>query len=149
MAKKYQIKAIKTEYNGVIYRSQLEARYAVFFDLAGWGHQYEPFRLAGWIPDFLIRINPESKPMLVEVKPDKQYFQIRKYTSVIDFETYRLALLTAVPQKFSKIYLNRLESINFSHTFADEKYNELWHTAGIETQFLKKIIKPNDRYNHP
>ena len=146
---KYKIKAIKTEYNGVIYRSQLEARYAIFFDLAGWKHQYEPFRLAGWIPDFLIRIQPDSKPILAEVKPSKQYFQMRKYTSAINFEIYRLALLTAVPQKFSKIYLNRLESISFCHTFADEKYNEFWHTAGIEAQYLKKIITPNDRYNRP
>jgi hypothetical protein len=149
MAKKYEIKAIKTGYNGVVYRSQLEARYAVFFDLAGWEYQYEPFRLTGWIPDFLIQMNPDSKQILAEVKPKKDYFQMVKYMSTIDFNRYRLALLTAVPQNFSRIYFNRLESMDFSHTFADEKYNELWHTAGIETQYLKKIITPNDRYNHP
>lgn len=55
-----------TIYRGVRYRSRLEARWAAFFDLLGWRHQYEPFDLKGWIPDFLIRGHNE---VLVEVKP--------------------------------------------------------------------------------
>ena len=34
--------AIKTEYGGVTYRSQTEARWAVFFDTLGVEFQYEP-----------------------------------------------------------------------------------------------------------
>ncbi len=45
---------IPTVYNGVQFRSRLEARWACFFDLCGWHWQYELADLAGWIPDFLI-----------------------------------------------------------------------------------------------
>jgi len=46
------------------HRSRLEARYSRFFDLMRWKHEYEPFDLGGWIPDFII-----GKRLLVEVKP--------------------------------------------------------------------------------
>jgi hypothetical protein len=60
------IASIPTLYEGVQYRSRLEAKWAAFFDLLGWTHQYEPFDLDGWIPDFLL---PGRCPVLVEVKP--------------------------------------------------------------------------------
>lgn len=50
----YTISAIPTEYNLVQYRSRLEARYARFFDLIKWKHEYEPIELPGCIPDFRI-----------------------------------------------------------------------------------------------
>lgn len=70
----YNIKAIPTTYNGVRFRSRLEARWAAFFDLARVKWQYEPFDLDGWAPDFLIAApvrefdQPEIN-VLVEVKP--------------------------------------------------------------------------------
>lgn len=60
------IPAIPTLYNGVQFRSRLEARWASFFDACGWPWQYEPLDLNGWIPDFLLG---DHKPVLVEVKP--------------------------------------------------------------------------------
>ena len=36
-----EIKAIETEYRGCLFRSRLEARWAVFFDAIGWTWQYE------------------------------------------------------------------------------------------------------------
>ncbi|NSZ73230.1 hypothetical protein G6L74_05620 [Agrobacterium tumefaciens] len=62
----YDIAAIPTRYNSVQFRSRLEARWAAFFDLAGWTWDYEPFDLEGWTPDFLIK---GKVPALVEVKP--------------------------------------------------------------------------------
>jgi hypothetical protein len=59
-------KGVATVYNGVQYRSRLEAKWACFFDLLGWPHEYEPFDLDGYIPDFAIMF---KKPLLVEVKP--------------------------------------------------------------------------------
>ncbi len=58
-------KAIPTLYRGVQFRSRLEAKWAAFFDAMGWPWQYEPFDLAGWIPDFLIgdRLVAEVKPV--------------------------------------------------------------------------------------
>lgn len=62
----YGIKAIPTNYAGVMFRSRLEAKWAAFFDLCGWPWEYEPFDLDGWTPDFLLK---GSKYALVEVKP--------------------------------------------------------------------------------
>lgn len=59
---------IPTVYEGVRFRSRLEARWAAFFDLVGWEWEYEPFDLEGYIPDFLLPFT--QAPMLVEIKPD-------------------------------------------------------------------------------
>src|ERR1700754_2375108 len=59
--------AIPTVYNGIQFRSRLEARWAAFFDLCDWKWQYEPFDLPGWIPDFLVQTSDGLK--LFEVKP--------------------------------------------------------------------------------
>lgn len=58
---------IATKYEGITYRSRLEARWAVFFDLAGWQWEYEPIDGNGYIPDFVVM---GARPMVVEVKPD-------------------------------------------------------------------------------
>lgn len=63
------IKAIETEYNGYLFRSRLEARWAVFFDALGIEYHYEPegFNLSGirYLPDFFL---PQVN-MWAEVKP--------------------------------------------------------------------------------
>jgi hypothetical protein len=68
----YQIAAIPTMFRGRQYRSRLEARWAAFFDIAGWAAEYEPFDIGGWSPDFLLRNAGGchwSTDVLVEVKP--------------------------------------------------------------------------------
>lgn len=64
---RYDIESIPTVYNGVRYRSRLEAKWAAFFTLAEWRFEYEPFDLPGWSPDFLLI--GKNKNVLVEVKP--------------------------------------------------------------------------------
>ncbi|MFN3582911.1 hypothetical protein [Phenylobacterium sp.] len=59
--------SIPTKYAGVQFRSRLEARWAAFFDLAGWSWEYEPSDYAGWTPDFAL-LGAKSVT-LVEVKP--------------------------------------------------------------------------------
>jgi hypothetical protein len=61
----YSIAAIPTEYRGRTYRSRLEARWAAFFDRLGFAHEYEPFDLGAWSPDFLLT----DIYTLVEIKP--------------------------------------------------------------------------------
>lgn len=61
--KKYS--GIQTVYRGIEFRSRTEARYAAWFDQCGWRWEYEPFDLAGWIPDF--SLGPRG--VLVEIKP--------------------------------------------------------------------------------
>jgi hypothetical protein len=70
--------SIPTTYNGIRFRSRLEAKWAYIFDRLGWEWDYEPFDLNGWIPDFVIskcgslrkQIPYDSvKPLVVEIKP--------------------------------------------------------------------------------
>lgn len=55
-----RIKPIQTEYGGYLFRSRLEARWAVFFDACGVAWEYEPegYDLGNgihYLPDFLLR----------------------------------------------------------------------------------------------
>jgi len=61
--------AIPTRYNGVQFRSRLEARWAAMFDLLQWKWEYEPIDLDGYIPDFLVTFHDQLSSFLVEVKP--------------------------------------------------------------------------------
>lgn len=62
--------SIPTKYEGVQFRSRLEARWAAFFDLLGWKWEYEPIDLAGYIPDFVITKSLHYVDRrIVEVKP--------------------------------------------------------------------------------
>src|SRR5689334_17079301 len=56
-----------TLYKDIMFRSRLEARWAAFFDIAGWRWAYEPFDLEGWTPDF--QLKGAANDVLVEVKP--------------------------------------------------------------------------------
>ncbi len=60
-----------TEYGGVTFRSQLEARWAAYFDRQGISWEYEPARFSGWIPDF--RIVLSDLEAYAEVKPVSEF----------------------------------------------------------------------------
>lgn len=64
----YQIEAKPTIYAGVRFRSQLEATWAAFFDVAGMPWEYEPVTLPGWVPDFRLfgRFLCEVKPITMD-----------------------------------------------------------------------------------
>ena len=63
----YTITAHPTVYNGRQYRSRLEAKWGVFFEMCGWRAEYEPYDMGLWSPDFLIQTH--GADILVEVKP--------------------------------------------------------------------------------
>lgn len=70
------IKPIETYYNGYRFRSRLEARWAVFFDVMGIKYEYEPegYKLSDgtmYLPDFYL---PDSK----------QYFEVKGVMSEKD-----------------------------------------------------------------
>ena len=51
-------------------RSRLEARWAAFFDLAGWSWKYEPIEFARWEPDFAVAGMPQwGGEYFAEIKP--------------------------------------------------------------------------------
>lgn len=69
------MRGIPTTYAGINFRSRAEARWAAFFDQAGWPWQYEPLdicvtlegeSLIRYIPDFMLDF--PAGPILVEVK---------------------------------------------------------------------------------
>ena len=60
--------AFETRWNGRTYRSQLEARWAAFFEEMGWCAEYEPGNAGLWLPDFVIRTE-HQRELYVEVKP--------------------------------------------------------------------------------
>jgi hypothetical protein len=61
-----KVKAYRTIYGGVVFRSRLEATWAAFFDIEGLPWAYEPIDLDGWVPDFALWL---KRPIYVEVKP--------------------------------------------------------------------------------
>ena len=68
------VSAIATKFNGIEYRSRLEARWAAFMHNIGWEHTYEPFDGNGYIPDFIVH---GSASLFIEVKPavDQREFE--------------------------------------------------------------------------
>ena len=62
---------IITEYGGVTFRSQLEARWAAYFDRQGIAWEYEPARFDGWTPDF--RLVMDGVEAYAEVKPVSEF----------------------------------------------------------------------------
>ncbi len=57
-------------------RSRAEARAAAFFDEFSWVWEYEPFDLAGYIPDFVLHF--QTAPVLIEVKGSTEDIEIAK-----------------------------------------------------------------------
>lgn len=72
--------AIPTYFDGIEYRSRLEARWAALFTELGWEHIYEPFDGDGYIPDFVIQ---GDDPLLVEVKPALQALDYQAHPAKI------------------------------------------------------------------
>jgi hypothetical protein len=74
-----------TFYNGVLFRTRLEARWACFFDLAAWKWDYEPIDLVGWTPTFRVEFPCShtecagSHVLLVDVKP---FYHLSEFTGL-------------------------------------------------------------------
>ena len=60
-----------TEYGGTTFRSQLEARWAAWFDRRGIAWKYEPVQFDGWTPDF--RLALDGVETYAEVKPVAEF----------------------------------------------------------------------------
>ena len=60
-----------TEYGGTTFRSQLEARWAAYFDRHGIAWEYEPARFDGWTPDFRLVLHGDD--VYAEVKPVSEF----------------------------------------------------------------------------
>lgn len=94
------IKPIETYYKGYRFRSRLEARWAVFFEVAGIEYHYEPEGLAaggiGYLPDFFL----PKVGAWVEVKgsQDAMRFDAKKIVAMArEEDAFRLLVLGDVP----------------------------------------------------
>jgi len=64
-------------YNGMTFRTPLEAQWAAFFDLAGWTWHTNPSRVGNWMPDFYLKFDCDhsdcngSHTLLATVLPVK------------------------------------------------------------------------------
>lgn len=63
----YNIEAIPCTYNGQLFKSKLEAKWAYMFDSFGWKWAYEPSGIGGRIPDFILK---GRKEIITEIKPE-------------------------------------------------------------------------------
>ena len=81
---------IPTEYAGIRFRSRLEATWAAFFDLLQWPWEFEPFDLHGYIPDFVLKIEPAA---IVEVKGTATLRELWEYTGKIEKSGWRGAAI--------------------------------------------------------
>lgn len=124
------IKPIETVYNGYRFRSRLEARWAVFFDVAGIKYDYEPegFEYSvgdgekcRYLPDFFL---PELE-VYVEVKGSKETLlkDFHKLALSIDYDAtpiaqYGLLILGQIPN-YEKIAWGNVPM--FTYLFRGEK----------------------------
>jgi hypothetical protein len=127
------IKTIPTTYNGIKFRSRLEARWAVFFDELGikYLYEYEGFELENkewYLPDFYLPeygIYCEVKPSIIEV--DENINTFNEFAK----GRYWLLLLVGTPN-VNTTYLFANSTINnvvpFVNLIAD-KYGKFWSSA--------------------
>lgn len=77
------IAGIPTLYNGILFRSRNEAKWAAFFDRIRWEWSYEPVDLLGYIPDFIVTW-PCGRSLLVEIKAHESLVELRGAESKIE-----------------------------------------------------------------
>lgn len=94
-----EIKAIQTRYNGYWFRSRLEARWAVFFDVLGIKYEYEPegFKLGDnicYLPDFYLPVFAEY----IEIKPEgDQRFALHLGSLLTEKTKKKVYLISGIP----------------------------------------------------
>lgn len=95
-----QIAPLATRYNGVLFKSMLEARWAMYFDLVRveWRYEDEGYRLPSgpYLPDFWL---PDLE-MHAEVKPDKGFSlqELTKCHDLFEMTGNAVLLLDGLPR---------------------------------------------------
>lgn len=94
---------IETNYNGILFRSRLEARWAMFFDLLHIRWNYEPEGFTNgndsYLPDFVLYNvslrGRDNNPLYIEIKPES--FKEYRYK---EWFTKNLVLFNGTPREF-------------------------------------------------
>lgn len=134
------IPAKPTLYNGTVYRSRLEARWAVFFDVLGIQYEYEkePYTMKygiRYLPDFVLQnvhwrgqsaahyLGKPGEPIYVEVKGYNFYRDIPESERIkIEFfaEDHALIVLGAIPKQAADIEQGTDEMASFAFLDGDQ-----------------------------
>lgn len=92
-----ELTPIKTEYRGHLFRSRLEARWALFFDLMAvrWTYEGEGYELPGgrYLPDFEIEL-PRRGLCFFEVKPHQPDLDALRKAHELAFASSRPVFIT-------------------------------------------------------
>jgi len=93
---------IETTYNGIKFRSRLEARWAMFFDMIHVRWNYEPEGFTNgdecYLPDFVlynVALRDDALPVYIEIKPES--FTESQYK---EWFTKNLVLFNGTPKQF-------------------------------------------------
>jgi hypothetical protein len=103
-----ELQPIKTEYRGHLFRSRLEARWALFFDLIGvaWTYEGEGYELPGgrYLPDFEINLARRGF-CFFEVKPYQPDLDELRKAHELAFASRRMVFIgQGMPGDESGIY---------------------------------------------
>lgn len=122
----YNYKPRPEKYNGRIYRSKLEAKYARLFDILDFKFEYEPeTALDGWLIDFMV-IDHFSKIWFVEVKP----------MFAID-EKLKAKLMRATNNATNVLIASENPNIIYKHAFGESPINDQNFVFEYEGEFYR------------
>jgi len=146
-----QIEAKPTVYRNVRFKSRLEARWAICFDILGWDWKYEPVeytdKIRGWkyTPDFELVQHHRAKPIQVEVKPCPVNME---YLTILDgfaqaFERQKLGRLFVFEGDFWKHQQSRLTDPITVWRVTDKSDQGLYHFFGTD---FETVVSQVNRY---
>lgn len=146
---RYNIPAKPTLYNGIKFRSKLEAQWAAFFDIIEWDYLYEPYEINGQLPDFIIKCNSThypTKTLIVEIKPFVFADEGYKIKILESYKEIKAHILILCDSPF--LQKNRIASIGYGSQFVGDSHENLYEIdwkciddIGSEYMYYDSMIK--------
>ena len=125
-----------TYYDGVLFHSQLEARWAAFFNqgvMHEWDYEPEKHPFYGWLPDFAVLVrSTDSMPVWCEVKPLRfRQFPQEIADKILSAEPQRdNNLIVAILGLDCPVWLDRLPSLGWI-SLRKRNGERVWHPFSV------------------
>jgi len=129
-----ELKAIATEYDGIVFRSRLEAIFYRYIQIdigrynEPFGILYEPaeYKIKGWNPDFFVE-HVGRFTCLVEVKPSREKLKVLNYVKAFDHFDIDM-VVTCCPDVMFLIHKNGKISYSLvNDVFYKQASNDVYH----------------------